>query len=136
MKVLTPRAVPGEIKAHRFKDYALRFVFGAAITLVAGLIGMWLGPKVGGVLLGFPALLPASLTLIQKKEGKRAASVDSIGAALGAVAMVAFAAFVAVTVTRMGVVPDVMIALAVWLALAVGLYFLVGLVYGREPAAP
>ena len=42
----------------------MRFLFGAGISLVAGLAGMAFGSKIGGVLLGFPAILPASLTLI------------------------------------------------------------------------
>jgi hypothetical protein len=133
---MVPRVVPSKIKAHRFKDYLLRFAFGAAISLVAGLIGMWFGPKVGGVMLGFPAILPASLTLIQKKEGKEAAAVDSIGASLGAVAMIAFAVFVSATAERWGAVPSVLIALVVWLGVAVGLYFLVAILYEREPAPP
>lgn len=133
---LLPRVVPSKIKAHRFKDYFLRFAFGAGISLVAGLIGMWFGPKVGGVMLAFPAILPASLTLIQKKEGKEAAAIDSVGASLGAAAMIAFAVFVSATASTWGAVPSVLIALVVWLSVAVGFYFLVAILYEREPAPP
>ena len=79
---LIPEVKPSEITSRKPTDYLVRFVFGAAISLVAGLIGMKLGPTVGGVLLGFPAILPASLTLIEKKEGKEEASIDSLGAIL------------------------------------------------------
>ena len=88
---LIPGIDPGEVGTHRVRDYLIRFCFGAGISLVAGVIGMKFGPVLGGVWLGFPAILPASLTLIEKKEGKEAASVDSIGAILGAIAMIAFA---------------------------------------------
>ena len=130
---LVPRVDPGKLKT-RFGDYAVRFLFGAAISLIAGLVGMHFGPKVGGVLLGFPAILPASLTLIERKEGKEEASVDSIGAILGAIAMIVFAVLVSVFVTRWGVLPSLVVALVVWTAVAVALYFLVALVYERERA--
>lgn len=134
--VLVPQVHPEKVKSHRFGDYAMRFVFGATISLVAALIGMKFGPKVGGVLLGFPAILPASLTLIEKKEGREEASVDSVGAILGAVALIVFAIMVSAAVTRWGVVPSLLVALLVWLMVAVGLYFLVALVYKREPSPP
>jgi hypothetical protein len=131
--VLIPRVSPEKVKTHRFGDYAVRFLFGAAIALIAGLIGMALGPKVGGAFLAFPAILPASLTLIQKKEGKDEAAIDSAGAVLGAIAMIVFAVLVAITVSAWGPVPSVLVALAVWLVVAVGLYFAVALVFEREP---
>jgi len=133
---LYPQVDPGKLGTHRFGDYAMRFLFGAGISLVAGLAGMAFGPKIGGVLLGFPAILPASLTLIQKKEGKEEAAVDSIGAILGAIAMIVFAVVVSVSVVRLGVALSLLIALLVWLAVAVGLYFLVALTFEREPAPP
>ena len=137
MKVdLIPQVDPGKVRTHRFRDYALRFLFGAVISLVAGLIGMGFGPKLGGLLLGFPAILPASLTLIQKAEGKDEAAVDSVGAVLGAIATVAFAVVVSLAVTSWGTVPSLVVALIVWLGVAFGLYFLVATVYGREPAPP
>ena len=133
---LIPGLQPEEVGTHRFRDYAVRFVFGAAIALVAGLIGTAFGPKLGGVFLAFPAILPASLTLIQEKEGKEQASIDSIGAVLGAIAMIAFAMTVFLSVTSWGVVPSVGFALSVWLGVAVALYFLVAGIFGREPAPP
>jgi hypothetical protein len=131
--MLVPRVEPQEVKSHHFSDYALRFAFGAGIALVAGLIGMWLGPKAGGIMLGFPAILPAALTLMQKKDGKDSASVDAIGAMLGAIAMIAFAVFVVFTVKTLGPLPTIVVALAVWLVVAAALYFLVVLVFKREP---
>jgi hypothetical protein len=130
---LYPRVDPKKVRSHRIDDYVLRFGFGAGIALVAGLIGMAFGPKIGGLLLGFPAILPASLTLIQKKEGKDEASIDSVGAVLGAMAMVVFALLVALTVTNLGAAFSVVLALVVWLVVAVGLYFAVAFIFEREP---
>ena len=130
---LIPRIEPGKVKSQRFADYAMRFLFGAGIALVAGLIGMALGPKAGGMFLGFPAVLPASLTLIQKKEGKDEASIDSIGAVLGSIAMIAFAVIVALSVVAWGPGRSILVALGAWVVVAVGLYFAVALVFEREP---
>jgi len=131
---LIPRAAPEKVKDKGFSDYAVRFAFGAGIALVAGVIGMVFGPRVGGLFLGFPAILPASLTLIQKKEGRQEASIDSIGALLGALAMIVFAVLITVFATRLGAVTSVFVALAAWLVVAAALYFLVALVFEREPS--
>lgn len=131
-----PEVTPSDIAEHGLKDYAVRFGFGAAIALVAGLLGMWFGPKFGGVFLGFPAILPASLTLIQKKDGKEQAAIDSEGAVLGAVAFVAFAIVVALVVVGLGVVPTVIVGLIVWTVIAVALYALARIVFHREPTPP
>lgn len=133
-RALVPSVDLGKLKQDRFRDYAVRFAFGAAISLVAGVTGMVFGAKAGGVLLGFPAILPASLSLIEKKEGKEEASVDSVGAILGAAAMIGFAVVVAVLATRLGVVLSLVVALVAWLVVAVALYFVVALVFEREPA--
>ena len=116
--------------------YLVRFAFGAGISLGAGLIGMKFGAVVGGVFLGFPAVLPASLTLIEKKSGKEEAAIDSEGAILGAVALVLYAVVVVFTATKLGVIVTLLLALLVWLAVAVGLYFLVVRVLRREPSPP
>ena len=133
---LLPKVDPQEVGKHKPSDYLVRFAFGAAISLAAGLIGMKFGPVVGGVFLGFPAILPASLTLIEKKDGKREAAIDSEGAVLGAIAMVAFAVAVAMTVASWGVITTLAVALVLWLVVAVGLYALAVGVLGREPAPP
>ena len=131
-----PKVNPDEVGKHKPTDYVIRFAFGAAISLAAGLIGMKFGPVVGGLFLGFPAILPASLTLIEKKDGKREAAIDSEGAVLGAIAMVAFAFAVALTVASWGVITTLAIALVLWLAVAVALYAVAVGVLGREPAPP
>ncbi|HXS96408.1 MAG TPA: DUF3147 family protein [Candidatus Limnocylindrales bacterium] len=89
-----------------WREYALRFVLGGAITVAAGLIAQRFGPVVGGLFLAFPAIFPASATLVAKHEEKKkaraglpaghrgtdAAAVNSGGAALGSLGLVSFAA--------------------------------------------
>lgn len=72
---------------------------------MTGLIGAKWGPGVGGLFLAFPAMLCASATLVQSherrrkkeaglegaKRGRNAASLDAAGAALGSIALAAFA---------------------------------------------
>jgi hypothetical protein len=133
---LVPHFAPAEVTQHTPGEYLVRFLFGAGISLAAGLIGMKFGPVVGGVFLGFPAILPASLTLIEKKGGKQEASIDSEGAILGAIAMVAFALVVVLGALKLGVVLSLVIALVVWLVVAFALYALVAATVRREPSPP
>jgi hypothetical protein len=44
----------------RFGEYAIRFVFGGAVTVATGVIAKKFGPVVGGLFLAFPAIFPAS----------------------------------------------------------------------------
>ena len=131
-----PKVSPEEVGRHKPTEYLIRFAFGAAISLAAGLVGLKFGPLVGGIFLGFPAILPASLTLIEKQAGRDQAAIDSEGAILGAVALVAFAFLVALTVTSWGVVTTLLVALVVWLTVAIALYALAVGVFGREPSPP
>jgi hypothetical protein len=92
----------------RWHEYALRFVFGGAVSVAAGLIAREFGPGVGGLFLAFPAIFPAGATLVErqekekkerkgldgKKRGLDAAALDAIGTAIGSLALVLFATFV------------------------------------------
>jgi len=100
----------------------LRFGFGAGIALVAGLVGMRFGARVGGVFLAFPAVLPAALTLLEQEEGESKTDIDAIGAILGSIAMVAFAAAVARLVSAIGAPLAVALAAGAW-ALVAGALF-------------
>lgn len=92
----------------RWYEYVPRFVFGGAITALAGIVAKEFGPTVGGLLLAFPAIFPSGATLLEKheikkkhaaglpgqKRGRKAAAVDAAGAALGALGLVVFAVLV------------------------------------------
>jgi hypothetical protein len=109
----------GEVKPG---EMAVRFVFGAIVALVAGSIGVFAGPKVGGLFLAFPAILPASLTLIEKKEGLAKAWADASGGALGAVGMSAFA-LTAMLLLPWNPIAALVLALLAWAVVSTGLYF-------------
>lgn len=83
----------------------VRFGFGGLITVAAGIIGKEFGPTVGGLFLAFPAIFPASATLIERHEQQRkqkmglngtirarkAVALDAAGASMGSLALVCFA---------------------------------------------
>ena len=93
------------LRQTRWYEYASRFFFGGAITALTGLIARKCGPGVGGLFLAFPAIFPASASLIKKhekekkrragfdgtKRGRVAAGVDAAGAAMGSIGLTAFA---------------------------------------------
>jgi Protein of unknown function (DUF3147) len=93
------------VKQTRWHELAVRFLLGGLITAFAGIIGKKYGASVGGLFLAFPAIFPASATLIDKheKEKKQRAglngrgrarqlvSVDAAGTAMGSVGLFGFA---------------------------------------------
>jgi hypothetical protein len=95
---------PSTLRQTRWYEYLIRFGLGGAMTVVAGLIAARFGPVIGGLFLAFPAIFPASATLIEKhirerkekagllgaRRGKEAAALDAIGAALGSFGLAAF----------------------------------------------
>ena len=90
----------------KWHEYAIRFLFGGLITAITGIVGKEWGPTIGGLFLAFPAIFPASATLIEKHErekkeevglignerGRKATSVDAAGSAMGSVGLLVFAA--------------------------------------------
>src|SRR5262249_16471346 len=93
------------VRHTNWSEYATRFVFGGAVTVLAGLIADKFGPGIGGLFLPFPPIFPASASLIEKhqqerkrragmdgnKRGRLAAGVDAVGAAIGCFGLAAFA---------------------------------------------
>jgi len=89
----------------RWYEYVIRFVFGGSVTVLAGIVAKRWGPEIGGLFLAFPAIFPATATLIQKheeqkkvrfgqdatKRGREAAGIDAAGATIGSVGLMAFA---------------------------------------------
>ncbi len=92
----------------KWYEFGIRFLFGGAITVIAGLLAKEFGPVFGGLFLAFPAIFPASATLVEKHErqkkrkagipdtsrGRTAAALDARGAALGSIGLACFAAIV------------------------------------------
>jgi Protein of unknown function (DUF3147) len=98
----------GALRGIKVHEFAVRFLFGGLCTVAAGLIAKRFGPSIGGLFLAFPAIFPASASLIEKhekqhkqrigrdgtKRGRAAASIDAAGASLGALGLIAFAVVV------------------------------------------
>ena len=91
MKALTGiGADPGEVRKTATHEYVIRFLFGGIITVVIGVVAKAFGPVVAGLFLAFPAILPASLTLMAEHDGRSAAATEAEGAALGSIGLLAF----------------------------------------------
>ena len=112
---MTPiRVSPSSLKEGRWYEYLVRFVLGGGATVFTGLISSRFGAAVGGLFLALPAIFCASATLIEKHEirrkreagvsgrrrGQMAAALNSAGAALGALGMLAFAMVFWLTVEK------------------------------------
>jgi hypothetical protein len=126
-----PRFQPRRIKEARFRDFAVRFAFGGTISVVAALIGSATTESIGGIFTAFPAILVASLTLIDKQEDQEHASYDAVGAALGAVGFIACALFISLTLQRWSTAASLGVGLSIWLAVSVVLYALYALLASR-----
>ncbi|WP_458757051.1 DUF3147 family protein [Afipia sp. TerB] len=105
-------------------EYLLRFLFGAIATVITGLISKTFGAAVGGLFLAFPAIFPASATLVEKHErrrkerkglkgaarGRGAVALEATGAIKGSAGMAAFGVIIWLVAER-----------TPWLALAAAL---------------
>jgi Protein of unknown function (DUF3147) len=117
-------------------EFAVRFFFGGLCTVAAGLIAKRFGPGAGGLFLAFPAIFPASISLIESHERKRkakigsdgrirgrmAASLDSRGTSLGCVGLIAFAFVLWKWVDTHNAWLMIPVAAMVWLVIAYGLW--------------
>jgi hypothetical protein len=120
----------------KWHDYAVRFLFGGFITALAGIIAKKFGPGIGGLFLAFPAILPASATLIEKHErekkeslglngtarGRSAASVDAAGSSMGSIGLFVFALVVWQFVQRDPAWIVLAGATLLWLAVSVAVW--------------
>jgi hypothetical protein len=119
----------GKLGDVRPRDLLLRFAFGAAVSVCAAIIGKAVSARFGGAFLAFPAILPASLTLIEEKEGRRRAGRNAMGAILGGVALAVFAGVGEATFTHAPPAVALGAALVAWLAVAFALYAVLAFVH-------
>jgi hypothetical protein len=96
-----------------WREYLVRLLFGGGLTALTSVIAQRYGPAVGGLFLAFPAILPASLTLLARHQrdrkarqrlngtirGGQAAALDALGAFLGSAGLFVFAPHVAIAST-------------------------------------
>jgi hypothetical protein len=93
------------LRGTKWYEFAIRFVFGGLVTVATGMIAKEYGPSIGGLFLAFPAIFPASLSLVDKHtnekkaragidgaaRGRAAAALDAKGAAMGTLGLLMFA---------------------------------------------
>ena len=128
---------PGRVKEHTLSTYVVRFALGGAITAVVGLIANEFGPVVGGLFLAFPSIAPATFTLIEKRDGARAAGASALGAAFGGLGLLAFAAVVWGFVGRLPAWLVLMLATLAWLGVSISSWAAFHqLRHGRKPLRP
>ena len=106
------------------RDLAVRFVAGALTSIASGLVTLAFNARVGGILLAFPAILAASLTLIEQQEDSVDAREDARGAVAGGFALAVFAAVAAVSFGHVAGALALAIAAVGWLVTAGLLYAL------------
>lgn len=126
------------VRRTRWNEWAARFLFGGLITAFAGWIAKQDGPVIAGLFLGFPAILPASATLIENHEkerkhraglhgtvrGRVVASVDAAGASMGSVGLAAFAALAWLTLARLPAWLVLLLAAFTWFAVSFSVWWL------------
>ena len=120
------------LRETKWHEYLIRFLFGGLITAIAGAIGKEWGPVVAGLFLAFPAIFPASATLVEKHERERkqrkglqgeqrgieAAADDAMGAAIGAIGLIVFAAICWLLIPRYSPVLILAGAMLAWFVVA------------------
>lgn len=119
---------PGKLRRVAWWEYAERFLLGACISGIAAIAGQTLGDKIGGALLAFPAVLPASLTLAWKKDGRTVAEEHERGALFGGIGLLAFAITIGLAARPLGGWA-IAAGVVAWVAAAFGSYFVA---YGAQ----
>jgi hypothetical protein len=121
------------LRQSRWYEVVLRILFGGIATVLTGLIAKSSGPVVAGLFLAFPAIFPATATLVEKhtKERRRKAGLDGSlraadvvaiearGATLGSVGMIIFAAVMWLGLPHLPPVLGFVMAGFAWLAVSV-----------------
>jgi len=134
--IMRVRLGPSALTTTNWRQYAVRFLFGGLITAFAGIVAKKFGPGVGGLFLAFPAILPATATLVEKSEkrkkeraglpagnrGRKAAGVDAAGAAIGGIGLLTFALLVWKFLPRHGLWTVLSTATLAWLTVSVLLW--------------
>ena len=126
------------LRQTRWHAYALRFLLGGLITVLTGAISSKWGPVFGGLFLAFPAIYPASATLLDSHEkekkrkagiavtirGRLAAALEARGAVMGAIGAIFFAVLAWQALPRWGVLLSLLGALICWSSVSTLLWYL------------
>ena len=126
---------PEKLKKVRGREVAIRFGFGATVSIVAGAVSLLFNPVVAGLFLAFPAILPASVTLIEQKESTAEAVHDIEGATIGALGLAVFAVVAGVGFRHTTALVALGAASAAWLVSSCLLYVAVEVILRRRARA-
>ena len=130
MRIHFSSSVLRHIKPH---EYLTRFLLGGVLSLASAWLGHRLGAAIGGLFLAFPAIFPASATLVEKHErekkrragisdshrGRLAAAIDARGAALGSLGSLAFAVVAWQMLTRYPLALALTCSILIWLVVSI-----------------
>ncbi|MBV9799209.1 MAG: DUF3147 family protein [Solirubrobacterales bacterium] len=108
-----------KVREVRMRDLGYRFIAGALTSVAAGAVTLVFGARTGGILLAFPAILAASLTLIEEQENSAEAREDARGAVMGGLALGLFAAVAALAFGALSGALALLLAAVTWLVVAV-----------------
>jgi hypothetical protein len=125
-----------KVKETSWTDYGVRFLFGGAITVLTGIFAKEYGPVFGGLFLAFPAIFPASSTLIEKHQrkeeleaglpdthrGRLLSALGARGAAWGSMGLMCFGAFVWKVLPGSNAAGTLLAALGIWLFASVAFW--------------
>lgn len=125
------------LKEAHWWQFAVRFFLGGAVTVCTGLIAQRFGPVVGGLFLAFPAIFPATATLIERHEtekkskagidgrarGRKAAALDAAGAVLGGWGMLCFGCAAWLALPRYSMALALVWAALLWLIVSASLWW-------------
>lgn len=125
-------ADPKGLKQSSWKDFAIRFVFGGIITAAVGLVGKIFGPVVAGLFLAFPAILPASLTLVADHSNEEVAGRVAAGAELGSGGLMIFGLVVWWLAPRAPAWLPLLCAMAAWTVVSAALWLGHDLLLGEK----
>lgn len=126
------------IKGIRPHEWILRFLFGGAACVFAGLVAKRYGAEIGGLFLAFPAIFPASSTLVEAHErrhkaqagldgdrrGRIVAAIDAAGTALGCIGLAGFAVVCWLLLERLPLPAVFALATVVWCSLSMAAWWL------------
>lgn len=124
------------IKGIKPHEWAVRFAFGGAICVIAGLISKKYGTGIGGLFLAFPAIFPAGACLLESHEkqhkaragfdgtrrGRVVAGVDAAGATIGCIGLAGFALICWLLLPRLSTWAVFALATLVWVGTSVTLW--------------
>ena len=134
---MIPTVTFSSLRNARWWQFAVRFVLGGAVTACTGLVTQHWGPIIGGLLLSFPVIFPASATLIARHEtekklnagiqdrvrGRKAAALDAAGAVFGGWGLVFFGLTAWLTLPRYPAVLALALGGTAWALVSTSLWW-------------